>query len=131
MYTYGWFMLRFDKKQNSVKQLSFSQKINLLKIFFKKRKTDLFLNIWHIWICAKIIYFLEKTQPNHKFLTIMETSNIYKLKYACIQPLSRVKVISFIPLFHRFPYPHSNLWIILKQISNTVSYICKEFSEYF
>ena len=29
MYTYGWFMLRFDRKQqNSVKQLSFNKKIN-------------------------------------------------------------------------------------------------------
>ena len=26
MYTYGWFMLRFDRKQNSVKQLSFNKK---------------------------------------------------------------------------------------------------------
>ena len=32
MYTYGWFMLRFDRKQqNSVKQLCFSKKINLKK----------------------------------------------------------------------------------------------------
>ena len=29
MYIYGWFMLRFDRKQqNSVKQLSFNKKIN-------------------------------------------------------------------------------------------------------
>ena len=29
MYTCGWFMLRFDRKQqNSLKQLSFSKKIN-------------------------------------------------------------------------------------------------------
>jgi len=29
MYTYGWFMLRFDRKQQiSVKQLSFNKKIN-------------------------------------------------------------------------------------------------------
>ena len=29
MYTYGWFMLRFDRKQqNSVKQLSFNKKSN-------------------------------------------------------------------------------------------------------
>ena len=29
IYTYSWFMLRFDRKQqNSVKQLSFSLKIN-------------------------------------------------------------------------------------------------------
>ena len=28
MYTYGWFMLRFDRKQqNSVKQLSFNKKL--------------------------------------------------------------------------------------------------------
>jgi len=32
MYTYGWFMLRFDRKQqNSVKQLSFNRKINKIK----------------------------------------------------------------------------------------------------
>ena len=36
MYTYGWFMLGFDRKQqNSVKQLSFSKKIN-----FEKKKTQ-------------------------------------------------------------------------------------------
>ena len=36
MYTYGLFMLRFDRKvQNSVKQLSFS-KINKFKKIFKK-----------------------------------------------------------------------------------------------
>ena len=29
MYTYGWFMLRFDRRQqNSVKQLPFNEKIN-------------------------------------------------------------------------------------------------------
>ena len=34
MYTYGWFMLIFDsKQQNSVKQLSFNKKIN--NFFFK------------------------------------------------------------------------------------------------
>jgi len=36
MYTYGWLMLRFDRKQqNSVKQLSFNKKnlINFLKSF--------------------------------------------------------------------------------------------------
>ena len=37
MYTHGWFMLRFDRKQqNSVKQLSFQKKIFLSK---KKKKT--------------------------------------------------------------------------------------------
>ena len=34
MYTYGWFMLRFDRKQNSVKQLSFNLKIKK-KFFYK------------------------------------------------------------------------------------------------
>ena len=32
MYTYGWFMLRFERKQqNSVKQLSFSKKKKIIK----------------------------------------------------------------------------------------------------
>ena len=32
IYTYGWFMLRFDRKQeNSVKELSFNKKKNLKK----------------------------------------------------------------------------------------------------
>ena len=39
MYTYGWFMLRFDRKQkNSVKQLSFNKRINLRKQLKKKNK---------------------------------------------------------------------------------------------
>ena len=34
MYTYGWFMLKFDRKtQNSVKQLSFNKKIIKQKRF--------------------------------------------------------------------------------------------------
>ena len=33
LHTYGWFMLRFDsKQQHSVKQLSFNKKINLKKV---------------------------------------------------------------------------------------------------
>ena len=37
MCTYGWFTLRFDRKeQNSVKQLSFNKKINTIKKNFKK-----------------------------------------------------------------------------------------------
>ena len=39
LYTYGWFMLRFDRRQqNSVKQLSFNKKINK----FKKKAETLF-----------------------------------------------------------------------------------------
>ena len=38
MYTYGWFMLMFDRKQqNSVKQLSFNLKINN---FLKKKELN-------------------------------------------------------------------------------------------
>ena len=36
MYTYGCFMLRFDRKQNSVKQLSFNKK-EILKNDKKKK----------------------------------------------------------------------------------------------
>ena len=38
MYTYGGFMLRFDRKQNSVKQLSFNKKINLKNKATKKKR---------------------------------------------------------------------------------------------
>ena len=45
MYTYGWFMLRFDRiQQNSVKQLSFNEKKKLLKkrcLRKKKKKQTL------------------------------------------------------------------------------------------
>ena len=37
MYTYGWFMLRFDRKQNSVKQLSFNKKIFLKLAKWRQR----------------------------------------------------------------------------------------------
>ena len=38
MYTYGWFMLRFDRKQqNSVKQLSFIKKVNQNEWKIKKK----------------------------------------------------------------------------------------------
>ena len=38
MYPYGWFMLKFDRRQqNSVKQLSFNKKINLKKSWGQKK----------------------------------------------------------------------------------------------
>ena len=47
MYTYGWFMLRFDRKQqNSVKQLSFQK-----KIFFKNYLLILLIFIYTC-VCA-------------------------------------------------------------------------------
>jgi len=57
MYTYGWFMLRFDIKQEKIlKQLSFNSKINILKrininksipihIIFKELKANKKYNI--------------------------------------------------------------------------------------
>ena len=40
MYTYGWFMLKFDRKQqNSVKQLSFNLKISKFKKIREKTST--------------------------------------------------------------------------------------------
>ena len=44
-YTYGWFMLRFDRKQqNSVNQLSFNKKIKR-----KKTKKNPWLSAWYIF----------------------------------------------------------------------------------
>ena len=43
MYTYDWFMLRFDRKQqNSVKQLCFNKKINLKIYKLWKGTTELY-----------------------------------------------------------------------------------------
>ena len=44
MYTDGWFMLRFDRKQNSVKQLSFNKK-NKVKKQKKKKKREKYVDI--------------------------------------------------------------------------------------
>ena len=47
MYTYGWFMLRFDRKQqNSVKQLSFNKKIKRKKV----REKCLHSMFWYMCI---------------------------------------------------------------------------------
>ena len=68
MYTYGWFMLRFDRKwQNSVKQFSFSY-----KRYIKKKKSGsssfLFNAFWSsaLWLflhlqcyyCTELLYIL-------------------------------------------------------------------------
>ena len=40
MYPHGWFMLKFDRRQqNSVKQLSFNKKINLKKKLRTKKES--------------------------------------------------------------------------------------------
>ena len=44
MYTYGWFMLRLDRKQNSVKQLFFNKKL-IKKIEIQKRYSQNIANI--------------------------------------------------------------------------------------
>ena len=47
MYTYGWFMSRFNRKQqNSVKQLSFNKK--LIKKKKKKDKHHILMQIYGI-----------------------------------------------------------------------------------
>ena len=54
MYTYSWFMLRFDRKQqNSVKQLSFNKRIQKRKETEKKQLGA----TWHLyWDCWKIFF---------------------------------------------------------------------------
>ena len=63
MYTYGWFMLKFDRKQqNSLKQLSVNKKINLKKklieiigrryIFSKKG-----IMILNIKVLSSVLFF--------------------------------------------------------------------------
>ena len=58
-YTYGWFMLRFDRKQNSVKQLSFNKKIN------KFEKTETLIE-WMKWIINSTCGLLNGSKGNSK-----------------------------------------------------------------
>ena len=75
MYTYGWFMLRFDRKQNSVKQLSFNKKI--------KRKKAHFLALFSLsclmfsyWKSSQV--FSGKRQSGNKsFMYIVWLNNAY------------------------------------------------------
>ena len=54
----------------------------LVDILFQARYSSLYSKLIFFptydtfGICAKIIYFLEKTQPNHKFLTIMDKATM-------------------------------------------------------
>ena len=62
MYTYGWLMLRFDRKQqNSVKQLSFNKKIN------SERKKNGSAVIMH-WILLLMISSQFDFLPSRDYL---------------------------------------------------------------
>ena len=45
IYIYDSFILRFDRKQNSVKQLSFNKKINLKKSHTEKEKIFFYVDV--------------------------------------------------------------------------------------
>ena len=70
VYIYGWFMLRFDTKQNSLKQLSFKnqlkrKKINnkrIIKIFFQLPKKKKIL----LWVAISL--FTSSSWPNEQTL---------------------------------------------------------------
>ena len=76
MHTYGWFMLRFDRKQqNSVKQLSFNKKIKKKNtpLFPKKTKPQTIINhqqlkfdalafnigIFYLFVCFLLPFFFD------------------------------------------------------------------------
>ena len=97
MYTYGWFMLRFDRKQqNSLKQLSFNKRINLKKkwtpdlflkslksskysfLFFNKILQNQFVIInQNVW--SRFSQNILKWQS--KYLLFMQESNNVRRKY--------------------------------------------------
>ena len=67
MCTYGWFMLRFDRKQqNSVKQLSFYKKIN-----WKKKNTQSKMGHW----------------VAHNSILLHLISAVYILMLCCFKPV--------------------------------------------
>ena len=69
MYTYGWFTLRFDiKQQNSVKQLSFDKKINKFFKQQKKQNIKIWVKIYETWqqkaVINEIFQFFWQCQCN-------------------------------------------------------------------
>ena len=56
MYTYGWFMWRFDRKQNSVKQLSFNKKLIKNNSSVNDFSVQQFLKIYRL----DFIFFIVK-----------------------------------------------------------------------
>ena len=97
MYTYGWFMLRFDRKQpNSVKQLSSNKTISLKKESFK----DSFKDTWDT-ICRTPNIELQSEWAcnighviNHDLAFISAYSMTYQASSTCLshflQKLCRV-----------------------------------------
>ena len=68
IYTYGWFMLRFGRKQqNSVKQLSFNSKIN------KKKNTNILTSL-------RICSILNKAELTNICVCILYIKSISKIK---------------------------------------------------
>ena len=60
IYTYGWLMLRFDRKQqNSVKQLSFNKKINSERKKMAVQLSCIEYSCW--WFVASLTSFLPGT----------------------------------------------------------------------
>ena len=78
MYTYGWFMLRFDRKQqNSVKQLSSNLKINK---FFKKFEKENGNNMEKmLWYKIYSVIHITETLGNIIFSLIFLFSNVHAI----------------------------------------------------
>ena len=70
MYIYGWFMLKFDRKQqNSVQQLSFNKKKIKKK---KKKKAGKENSQWAKWIYQMHIPWLSRTFLPLKSIFVMD-----------------------------------------------------------
>ena len=65
MCTYGRFMLMFDRKQNSIKQLSFNLKINKVKKICKKEigKEEIKLSLFTYNMVFSMLKITRNQQP--------------------------------------------------------------------
>ena len=78
MYTYGWFIMRFDRKQqNSVKQLSFNKKKFFLKIVCNKNestfKFDLPRVMFFTQLCLTLCDLMDCSPPGSSVHGILQT----------------------------------------------------------
>ena len=86
MYTYGCFLLMFDRKQqNFVKQLPFIKKIGLKKLKDKQRKIK-GIFIFKCVVIKAVLGVLPKLQKIHYVIITCETILLSVSKSKCFLP---------------------------------------------
>ena len=104
MYTYGWFILRFDRKQqNSIKQLSFNKVIIKKKILpYPYLKTFLLPSIMMVSsLCSNWIEMVKFNMVGVCYVTSPNAKHYSDLSLLLILPVSFMMKVLLIPTLLR------------------------------